>query len=526
VNIRAGVAAIIMVVTTSAAAVAAPPEAIDGPPSDPACLPLASGTTGVLAVGGQLPTPSQLLGGNGLGAPTTIALPRRVWFRDGADASSASYDFAARDGKLYARPLGEAGWRTVLLPVCLEGRVAQVSADRTLLLVTTTDGQVYSHDMPGGDLSPERWTWRWGPYLWTGSGVRLPSDTMTWAASTFDSNETFTDTAGRPQHPLGVATVYLLRAGGRHLTYLDPWLPADLSREVCLPQHGRDRLASIAGSGSTVFAMTRRAQLFTRLYDFDISGANTVLGSYSWEQHPTGTTWHLPGPRWRAHTAPPGTYTDRIAIAHTGTNAADRELRVEGARHGRTGVWVSPISSPHWAFVPTGSPLVGDTVPMPTRPVHRMHRSYRGVIGGAAVRVDGFNWACSPSRMTVRFAPKVSLTLRLHSYDGLRQGLSRPGLTDTPRHYLGAIQIPRHTWGRLAHLDPRIRAWVAANLDGRFTTSPLDLTLTRLRFTSQCWQLTYLGRAPRPDAVAPPDPGVTVGILTEANQNGSNPGIC
>ena len=49
---------------------------------------------------------------------------------------------------------------------------------------------------------------------------------------------------------------------------------------------------------------------------------------------------------------------------------------------------------------------------------------------------------------------------------------------------------------------------------------------TRMKFTTQCWQLTYRGLPARPDAIAPPDPGTEVGILTEANQDGAPPGAC
>ena len=86
----------------------------------------------------------------------------------------------------------------------------------------------------------------------------------------------------------------------------------------------RFRLASMP------LAVSRRAEVFTRLYDFDVSGANTVFGSYSWERDrpASDTRWQLPGPGWVRHRKPPGTITDRISINKTGDDARDRLLRI------------------------------------------------------------------------------------------------------------------------------------------------------------------------------------------------------
>ncbi|MGA8255913.1 MAG: hypothetical protein WB767_04990, partial [Nocardioides sp.] len=316
------------------------------PPTSPICLPLAAGTTGIFGAGGQLPAPSSQLGTGGFGQPTARPLPRRIWFKDGAHAVSNAYVFALRSGNLLVarakegRVLKGEVWHQLVLPPCLSGDVAHVSADHRLLLVRTHDGQIYSHDMPGDDLAPERWTWRWGPFLWLGSGVRLGSGVSAAAASEFTGDETFTDSAGRRHHAIGVATYYLLRQQGRRLTYLDPWLPADHSREVCLPRSGTSRLAGIDASGSTVLAATRAGELYTRLYDFDVTGANPIFGAYTWE---TGLSendprWQLPVADWARQPRPPGSITDRISIVKTGPDASERELRVAGRRDGRAGV--------------------------------------------------------------------------------------------------------------------------------------------------------------------------------------------
>lgn len=517
--------------------------AVADPPTRPDCLPLGAGTTGFLLVGGQVPTPAQVQGTQGgLGpvAPPQVAatLPDQVVLKTNSETFSNEYVFAVRAGRLYVRParrgVGQRGttWRVLTVPSCLDGSVSAISADHRLLVVLGPDQQVYTHDMPGGDLSPERWTWRWGPYFWTGSGLTMFDDVRSFAASEFTADETFTDTSGRSHHAIGVATVYLLRGDRRRITYLDPWLPQDESREVCGPRRGTARLAALDASGSTLFVVTETGRLFTRLYDFDVSGANTVFGDFSWERpRPSSDVrWQLPGPRWVRQPAPRGALTDRIGIAKTGADAADRQLRVAGRdRAGRPGVWQKRISAQRWRFVRTGEPLRGRRLPLARRGPGGPpdDRRFAGSIGGRTSVVRDFNPECSPARVEVRIGRGAPLRLRLHTSDGMRQSMREGGLTEEPREYNGALEVPRRTWRTLDRAAPAVRRWVEENLDGRFTDAPLAMTTTRMRFLSQCWQLTLEGRPARPDQPAlPPDFGIVVGRLTEMQDDGRQPSAC
>lgn len=520
-----------------------PVSEVVGPPTQPECLPLGAGTTGVLLVGGQVPTPDQATGApGGLGEPVTgelaARLPDRVAFRDSRTTYSNEYAFALRAGRIFVRladqGVGRPGepWRRLELPSCLDGRVEEISADHRLLVALGPGRQVYSHDMPGGDLSAERWTWRWGPYFWTGSGMRMWGDVRQWAASEFTAAEWFRDTAGRRHHPIGVATVYLLREGSR-ITYLDPWLPQDESREVCGPRRGTLPLAGLSGSGSVAFVVGAGGELYTRLYDFDVSGANTVFGDYTWERggDADDPRWQLPGPGWTRQPAPPGRVTDRISIGKTGTDARDRVLRVEGRdRAGRTGYWEKALTATGWRFVRTGEPLRGDLLPAPERPdevIAADDRRYAGTVGDRPAVVEDFNPECSPARLTVQVTPRHALDLVLHSSDGLRQERRERGLTDVPREYNGAVEVPREAWRQRRAWPAAVRRWVATHLDGRVTTAPVAVTATRLRFLDQCWQLTLGGRPARPDQPAlPPDGGAVVGRLTEMQKDGREPSVC
>jgi len=516
-------------------AAAAPPAAAI--PSDPRCLALAAGSTGLL-----VDTPAGRRGGLGEPAPPAVAhtLADTVAFRTTTESFGREYAFALRGGRIYARPAtvgrGTPGtsWRELDLPDCLRGNVTEISVDGRLLLALSRDRTLYSHDIPGGDLSAAHRTWRWGPYFWTGLGMRLFGDVGDWATSELVSEERFTDTAGRERAPIGVATVYLLRSDGRRITYLDPWLPADESREVCGPRRGTLPLAGLSGSGSVVFVVGRRGELYTRLYDFDVSGANTVVGAYSWQQDrpASDARWQLPGPDWVRHPRPRrAVLTDRITIVKTGPHANDRLLRVEGRdRRGRSGYWEKPITARGaraWLFVRTGAALAGTPLPRRRAFFAPDDRRYAGTIAGLPATVRDFNPQCSPARLQVTVAPGTVLHLLLHSADGLRQETRARGLDDIPREYNGAIEVPRSTFAQLRDGDPR-KAWINTHLGGRrIATAPLALTSTRMRFRAQCWELTLDGGPARRDSPRiPPDLGAIVARMNEQRRDGRPPDRC
>ena len=461
------------------------PAAHAAPPDDPACLSLAGGATGVPFVGAQIPSTSQS-GGYGPLAPASVRLPDAIPFRTRRETISHHHAFALREGRIYVRPVrdfqivAEEPWHVLELPPCLDGKVTGISADGSQFVALGPGRQVFTNDMPGGNVAADRWTWRWGPYFWTGSGIRIWDDVTTWATSELTGSERFTDTSGREQTPIGVMTVYLLRGEDHRITYIDPWLPNDDSREVCGPRRNTTRFAGLSGSGSTVFAVSRRGRLYTRLYDFDVSGANTVFGDYSWEtdRPASDTRWQLPGPLWKRHRAPRGRITDRISITRTGLHADDRVLRVEGRR----GYFEKPITAKRWAFVRTGKRARGRRLPLPARPPRTpQDLRYAGAIAGRPAEVIDFNAECSPAELRIDVGDGVVARLVMHSSDGLRQELRAHGLDDYPREYNGAIEVP-------ADLDPRAAAWVAAQLGpGRFLTNPLAVTATRMKSLSKCW---------------------------------------
>ncbi len=512
------------------------PQAAASPPTSAACLPLVAGSTGLPLVGGQIPSLSAFLGGGaGIGAtaPAGVRLPKRVVFADGHEAISNEYAFALRSGHLYVRrssagrPVAGSQWHELELPRCLAGRITRVSADHRLLTVLDTRGQLYSHDMPNGDLSPERWTRRWGPFLWLGAGMTMFPGVRDWAISEFNAAETFTDTGGRQQHPIGVATGYLLRSDRRTITYIDPWLPADESREVCGPRRGRLKLASLDASGSTIFVAGTDGSLWTRLYDFDLAGANSLLGKYTWQRasSPGTAIWQLPAPGWVRHAKPRGRVTDLITIVKTGTDARDRELRVSGRnRAGRWGYWHKPITGAKWRFEDTGKRLAGRILKGHGKLATSTDRRYIGTIGGQPAVLKDFNHACSGAQVVVRLEGGAKLKLRLHSEDALRQASRGAGLDDVPRSYNAALEVPAATWRALDTAAPEVREFVAIHLTDRITEFPLSATSTKVQMRYQCWVLTLNGQPARPDRAGNPlDVGPLLGFLRDAPARGALP---
>jgi hypothetical protein len=475
----------------------------------------------------------------GWGRVASVPLPDSVVFKRRDATFSTSYAFLLRAGRIYFRPAlrgrGVPGkpWRVLDLPTCLAGQVREISADETVLTVLGQRRQLYSLRLSGSDLGPGRWTWRWGSYFWTGLGLRLWPDVRAWAYSGLDASEWYRDASGRERHPIGVSTAYLLRGDLRRITYIDPWLPNDESREVCGPRRGTVALLRLSASGSTIFVAARSGELFTRMYDFDTSGANTVFGRFSWQpDRPAGDErWQLPGPEWVQHERPRGHFTDRITIFRSGgPHSEDRTLRVAGRdRRGRAGYWTKPIAARGkraWRFVVRRGVLGGHRLPRKgrSRAFAPADVRYGGSVAGASATIENFNAECSPARMRVWVAPGVALDLVLHTSDALRQETRGRGLDDIPREYNGAIEVPRGVWETLRPGDPR-KAWIDAQLGGqRVAVAPVAATATRLRFLRQCWTLTLDGRPARPDRLRiPPDLGAIVARLAEQGQDGWTP---
>jgi hypothetical protein len=388
------------------------------------------------------------------------------------------------------------------VPPCVEGKVTQISADDDEMIVVDQNRWIY--DVDGILRTPKYFSWslRWGPPFWTGPGMQMPTGYKTWAWSVISplEDETWTDPAGNtPAVGSGkVSHIWLLSDDGRRLVFRDPWLPVDDSYAACLPHRDRFVAASMNASGSTLFVVGEHGDLFTRLYDFDISGDDSLFFKYSYadQRGRANPRIQLPGEPWAQQPKIPGTITDRISIEKVGTATVHRILRVEGRRDGVVGYWQKDLADPAWTFVATGGALQGRLLDNPQHDTSAVglgastDRRYSGAVPGATVTIPDYNAYCSPADVEVALATGERFTLRLHTVDNIRQGPRAYGLDAKPRATIGMLEVPP---ALRAGANGHVRAFLDKLGTGRWVAANLDATTSRLSFRAQGWKLAYQG---------------------------------
>jgi hypothetical protein len=516
---------------------AAEPTEIRTIPS-PLCLADYLGTTGQLYALPDL----------GLGLPTAIdggapatpeiaaTLPDFVYLRDTQESYNATHYFAVREGNIYLKANRELtgideAWRRMLQPGCLENRVTAVSADGTAILALDSGRWIYTLDtVPYGPLTTG-WTRRWGAFFWTDLGEQLPADVSAWATShTSGDDKIYIDGAGREQDVYGILTIYALRSDGLRITYMDPWLPSDESREVCGPERGSVALAGLTGSGSTVMVISRTGEIYTRLYEFDVSGANTLFFDYSWQDQDdvAQPLFQLPAPEWIHHPRVPGQVSQRVSLRKLPPDTVHRIMRIEGLDgSGHNGYWEKDLTETAWHFTRTDEPLRGTLLPWPGATHYQPEDgSYTGEIEGWAAEVPNFNPYCSPTTLRLQIGSGAPTDLILHSTDGLRQERRARGLNAQPHVYRSAVEVPRALWNARDELPEEVRSFLSQHFGSqRFLTGPLSATPGSLQITMPCWTLHRSTDVA--DSVLPSlDLGIYVAEILAAQEEGRAPGVC
>ncbi|MDL9935735.1 hypothetical protein QSJ18_03155 [Gordonia sp. ABSL1-1] len=515
-------AAAVAILTSAAVLIGLPPGDADAGPAG--CVPF-----GTAQLPPGAPSTGDRTGLNDFTPYRGALAPARVDLRTERTQFNRYWEFALADGHLLTRPRQAAsGWRIVRLPSCLDGRLTAISLDDDELVGIDRAGWIYTMD--NVTHAPRLWNWTsaWGAMLWMAPGRKLPDRrTGGWALSVTSptANRVYADIAGR-LHPSGQAKMTMIPAltgDGSRITYADPWLPNDNSYEIGSPLGGRFRSVSLSAAASTTFVMNRYGDMFTRTFDFDSSGSDSVFFRYSWEPQtgkPSATdlneeTWdrskaavQLPAPDWTRQPKIPGEITSAITVISAGPGAENRELRVEGRDGGRTGFWRKHIRDSAWTFVPTGSPLQGrllpnstsdrsaDTLappkpwhlsgPLPSRTAAIDGRTLidiglpYSVVDPRLLDLVGLHAAPSGYRLVVNhFDPAVTtrtavvvaptgerIPVLLHTADGMRMTPGHVGLTATPRHLVGAIEIAPEDFARRS-ADPVLTRFVESWMRGK-----------------------------------------------------------
>jgi hypothetical protein len=428
-------------------------------------------------------------------------LPERVDLKTNTESYNRRYYFGARDGGIWFKPNleqdgGSGDWEPMSLPPEIAGRISEISADDNEMIGLTVDREIWT--MTGALFDPPAFSWKksWGFPFWTGPGQSLP-DLLRWEWSVISPQEDvyWVDPAGNHQ-PVGqakVSHIWILPHDQQRLTYIDPWLPLDFSYGMCGPLRDRLRAENLTASGSTVFVINRYGDMFTRLFDFDMSGADGVFFDYSYEDQ-TGASGlppiQLPCFDWVQHPKIDGEITNLIGIHKLGEGAVNRTLRVEGVGpSGASGYFekdVTALDAAAWTFHETGHPLRG------IRLENREGDSSSQNLGEPAARrfsrtgddfsaeLDAFNVYCSPTTLTVRVAGE-SFDLILHTADGVRGEPRAADLDATPRDVTATIEVPPELSADLANREPEVRDFIERYFAAaRFTTVGLHATTSEL----------------------------------------------
>ncbi len=475
---------------------------------------------------------------SGSGAPASVEL------RTQTTQFNKFWDYSLAGQALLTRPRVWNGanpepWRYAPLPTCLRDRLVGISVDDDELVAIDEGGWIYTMD--NASQAPAFWNWTssFGAPLWTGKGKQLPGgDPGTWALSVGSpwDNQTYADVAGRI-HFFGLAKMTMVPAltgDGSRITYADPWLPDDDSYEIGGPVGGRFQSIALSSSASTTFVMNKYGDMYTRNYDIDGTGGDSVFFRYSWDDQtgkPTAPNsafeaWfknyaaiQLPAQDWVHQPKIPGENTSAISVHSTGVGPDRRELRVAGKRDGRTGFWHKDLTAPVWEFTPTGAPLPGTavrnsqadrssdtlappapwnlTAPLPGRdavvdaqllvdwqvpysildPRLLDEAGLKAGPSGYRLSVDHFDPAATTRPATVTAPDGKAIPVLLHTADGLRLGPRGAGLDDQPRHLVGAIEVPRAAFdarGADPTLDAFVRDWSRGKRIAPITLSATD----------------------------------------------------
>lgn len=409
-----------------------------------------------------------------MGSANRPDLPSKVVMRDNNEGFNQRMDFALRDGKVYGRFQSENQWRHVDTPPCLDGQISAISVNDAMLVAVDSNGWVYT--LNNLLSSPKDWGWfrAWGSPFWFGRGLKLDNhDQGRWALSLIDNqtDRTYRGVDGH-DHPISLAMcteIMMVSKDGAHIYQHDPWLQNDYSFEASTPYNSRFRVHSMSASGSVALITNDHGDMFTRLWDYDIAGTDPAQFRYTWQDQsnlPSPSTWlqgkinpryaaiKLPPAGWKHQPKVPGEITDRLTVVSTAPGSQNRELRVEGRRDGHTGYWSKMIDAKTWTFVPTDQSLKGKSLDNPQRDTSKVGLGsasgvhYSGSLQGAAtIDIKDFAYQSTTRTVDLKISGKT-YPVKLHSIDGrLKTAIfmlspRKRGLTDTPRYYDAAIEVP------------------------------------------------------------------------------------
>lgn len=435
-------------------------------------------------------------------------------FRGHTLTANSRYLFAVNEGRICIkrrRPLSR--WHKLRILPEMKGKISEISLDGTRMVAKNDENKIFLMKEALKKPSKFTWTGRWGsPFGW-GTGLPLPQDVSNWDFS-FLSPEidySYIDSAGQDHMVgVGVGTLFAVRGDRQTITYFDPWLPADESYGVCGPHRGRLLISSISTIGSTLGVMDKYGNIFIRRFDFDMSGADTIVFDYTYEMRRPRSgliPWvlsprKLPVPDWVHLPRVPGPITNKISLEKIGRGAKTRVIRVEGMEYARTGYYevtydfisrspdLNNINFPvAWKFVETNRPLEGKLIEDYFLNEGRIDigpsndEKYSFVLNENSelpihIELLDFNLRCSPATMRINFgSSNDSMDLFLHVTDKIRC-FQRTQKSDRPLRQNGTIEIPLSLLNNFEHLGKNQQEFIEDHLQRRAFT-PVRLSIRK-----------------------------------------------
>jgi hypothetical protein len=353
--------------------------------------------------------------------------------------------WAVRDGKLFEKRGRGGAWTHFPTPTLTRPIVAVFADEISQFTLVTDDGVMHHFENGVFDST-------WGlPTLPVGRGpLSLPFALADMRAGVMaysmrrDRALFYEDIRGQQFHwgDVGCTSLFVRHPkDDARILFGDPWIPPDWSREVCGPERGSVRIASIAASASVLFVISQSGEMWTRFDDYDHNGG-TPLFHYSYDPKAPAQTRlgtdpssssqvrQLPGHDWRAQPRIPlegrARVSRRIAIVQSGQGNDARELRVVGDdATGARGVYTKNVRDAGWTFTARTTLAVSDDEWLdPSAPARAPVRAltYAGALEGPralghiSARTDDFSFHCSPFTLTLTI-DGVDVALTVHAVD-------------------------------------------------------------------------------------------------------------
>ncbi len=458
------------------------------------------------------------------------SLPPKVLMRTMTQSYCTYYDFAIKDGKIYAKEKGNAEWKLFLktgLPFSGSGSgkdvfdppaaICELCCDADSLCAFDQDGVMYSCFISKtAPQKPFRWRKLCGfpreNYLVQND---LVVEKRGWSMGCRRGEILwYEDRYGNQHHygTMGLETFYFLTKDGQHIRFTDSGLPTDFSRSIQGPEEGRFVAENISVSGDTIFLIGDRGSMYTRLIDFDTMGCDPVFFQYTYEklpQYSAGTDyisnyapWALPAEDWfkqpKIKLSGSARLSKIISIAQTGRGNAARELRVAGTdASGRIGYYHKMLFDAEWLFSPAEL-VIADEFFLENKAEagEETTFSYRGYISKNSNKLAGYS--CMVEGAALSSEDRCTLTIS-HGEESFSCALYpvekwtyirryNPGFDGTPRYYFITAEIDE--W-KLSRYSKDFRQL----LEDLFKDRHLKLFDFSAEASTQYYQIDILGGA-------------------------------